>query len=205
MGLKAAFSFTLGQSRQQGPPTGDSLMSDATIFINWTPFEMQTRTSNLSEDSSCASKHSIQIGGKASISGGKGGGAGTSELLLHLKSGKVRVSKQLIHWGRVTYICVNKTIIGSDNGLPPGRCEAIIWTNAGILLIWTLGTNFSEILNKIHTFLFNKMHLKMPSVKWHQFCLRLNAVNAYNFLRHDHVSLWESFIIDVNDQWFYPY
>ena len=43
---------------------------------------MQTRTSNLSEDSSCASKHSIQIGGKASISGSKGGGAGASELLL---------------------------------------------------------------------------------------------------------------------------
>ena len=28
----------------------------------------------------------------------------------------------LTHWGRVTHICVNKlTIIGSDNGLSPGR------------------------------------------------------------------------------------
>ena len=25
------------------------------------------------------------------------------------------------------------TIIGSDNGLSPGRRQAIIWTNAGIL------------------------------------------------------------------------
>ena len=44
--------------------------------------------------------------------------------------------KYLTHWGRVTHICVGKpTIIGSDNGLSPGRRQAIIWTNAGILLI----------------------------------------------------------------------
>ena len=41
-------------------------------------------------------------------------------------------------------------IIGSDNGLSPGRRQAIIWTNAGILLIETLGTNSSEILFDIH-------------------------------------------------------
>ena len=29
----------------------------------------------------------------------------------------------------------------SDNGLSPGRCQAIIWTNAGIFLIQPLGTN----------------------------------------------------------------
>ena len=39
-------------------------------------------------------------------------------------------------WGRVTYICVgNQTIIGSDNGLSPGRRQAITWTNVAILLI----------------------------------------------------------------------
>ena len=59
----------------------------------------------------------------------------------------------LTHWGRVTHICVSKlTIIGSDNGLSPGRCQAIIWTNAGILLIGPLGTKFNEISIKIHTF-----------------------------------------------------
>ena len=53
----------------------------------------------------------------------------------------------LTHWRRVTHICVNKlTTIVSDNGLSPGRCQAIIWTNAGILLIWPLG-NFGEIRN----------------------------------------------------------
>ena len=52
----------------------------------------------------------------------------------------------LTHWGRVTHIYVTKlTIIGSDNGLSPGRRQAIIWTNAGILFFRTLGINFSEI------------------------------------------------------------
>ena len=42
----------------------------------------------------------------------------------------------LTHWGRATHVCVGKlTIIGSDNGLSPGRRQAIIWTIAGILLI----------------------------------------------------------------------
>ena len=68
---------------------------------------------------------------------------------------------ELTHWGRVTHICVSKLIInGSDKGLSPGRRQAIIWTNAGILLIGPLGTSFSEILIKIHTFSFKKMHLK---------------------------------------------
>ena len=78
----------------------------------------------------------------------------------------------LTHWGRVTHMCVSKlTIIDSDNGLSPGRRQAIIWTNAGILLIGPLGTNFSEILNKIYTFSFKKMYLKMLSGKLQPFCL----------------------------------
>ena len=84
----------------------------------------------------------------------------------------------LTHWGRVTHICVVKlTINGSDNGLSPGRRQAIIWTNAGILLIGPLGTSFIEILIGIQTFSFKKMHLKMSSVKWHPFCLGLNVLN----------------------------
>ena len=70
----------------------------------------------------------------------------------------------LTHWGQVMHICVSKlTIIGSDNGLSPSRRQAIIWTNAGILLIRPSGTNFSEILIKIEVFSFKKMHLKMSS------------------------------------------
>ena len=84
----------------------------------------------------------------------------------------------LTHWGRVTHICFNKlTIIGSDNGLSPGRRQAIIWTNAGILLIRTLGTYFNEILIEIHTVSFKEMRLKMSSGKWRPFCLGLNVLN----------------------------
>ena len=82
----------------------------------------------------------------------------------------------------MTHICVgNLTIIGPDNGLSPGRRQAIIWTNAGILLIGSWGTNFSEILSEIHIFSFNKMHLEMLSGKCRPFCLGLNVLK--NFLR----------------------
>ena len=85
----------------------------------------------------------------------------------------------LTHWGRVTHICVGKiTIIDSDNGLSPGRRQAIIWTNAGILLIGPLGTNFNEILIGIQTFSFKTRHLKMLSAKWRPFCLGLNVLNV---------------------------
>ena len=83
----------------------------------------------------------------------------------------------LTHWGWVTHICVSKlTIIGSDNGLSPGRRQAIIWTNGGILLIGPLKTNFSEIFIEIHKFSFTKMHLKMSSGKWRPFCPGLNVL-----------------------------
>ena len=92
---------------------------------------------------------------------------------------KERFEQSLTHWGRVTHICVDKlTIIGSDKGLSPGRRQAIIWTNAGILLIGPLGTNFSEILIVIETFSFKKKHLKMLSGKCRPFCLGLNVLNA---------------------------
>ena len=83
----------------------------------------------------------------------------------------------LTHWGRVTHICVGKlTAIGSDNGLSPGRRQAIICTNDGILLIRTLGTNFNEILSEIHSFSFKKTHLKMSSAKWRLSRLGLNEL-----------------------------
>ena len=79
----------------------------------------------------------------------------------------------------MTHICVSKlTIIGSANGLSPGRRHAIIWTNARILLIGPLGTNFSEILIGIQTFSFKKMHLKMSSAKRRPFCLGLNVLSV---------------------------
>ena len=87
------------------------------------------------------------------------------------------VLHNLTHWGRATHICVGKlTTIGSDNGLSPERRQAIIWTNDGILLIGSWGTNFSEILIGIQTFWIKKMHLKMSSAKWRPSCLGLNVL-----------------------------
>ena len=77
------------------------------------------------------------------------------------------------------------TIIGPDNGLSPGRRQAIILTNAGILLIGTLRTNFNEILIGIHAFKFKKMRLKMSSAKWRPFCLGLNVIDQQISPRHD--------------------
>ena len=55
------------------------------------------------------------------------------------------------HWGRVTHTYVGTHIItGSDNGLSPGRRQAITWTNVGILLFGPLGTYFSKILFELH-------------------------------------------------------
>ena len=83
----------------------------------------------------------------------------------------------LTHWGGETHIYVSKlTVIGSNNVLSPGRRRAIIWTNAGILLIGPLETDFSEILIEIHTFSFKKMYLKMSSGKWRPLCLSLNVL-----------------------------
>ena len=125
----------------------------------------------------------------------------------HLKTGQTRwlnerqlhdrarashhtLSNALTHWGRVTHICVgNLTIIGSDNGLSPGRRQAITWTNVGILLIGPLGTNFSEMLIEIHAFSFRKIHLKMSSGKWRPFCLGLNVLIG-SALRHIYPFIW---------------
>ena len=90
-----------------------------------------------------------------------------------------RCGIDLTHWGQVRHICISKlTIIGSDNGLSPTRRQAIIWTNAGILLIGPLGTNFIEILIAMQTFSFKKTHLKMLSGKRRSFCLGLNVLKV---------------------------
>ena len=115
----------------------------------------------------------------------------------------------------MTHICVSRlNIIGSDNGLPPGRRQAIIWTNAGLLLTGPLATNFSEILIEIIIFSFNKMRLKVSSAKWRPFCPGLNVLkesrpsaghvqatcidtyiarSQYKVLSHDDVIKWKHF------------
>ena len=79
------------------------------------------------------------------------------------------------------HTCFSKlTIIGSDHGLAPGRCQNIIRANAEILLIRTLGTNFNEIFSEIHTFSLKKMHLKKSSAKWQSSRLGLSVLTLYH-------------------------
>ena len=61
----------------------------------------------------------------------------------------------------------NYTIIGSDNGLSPGRHQAIICTNTGIFLIKPLGTYFGQLkaLN-INLFLSKQIPLQV-SISWY--------------------------------------
>ena len=92
----------------------------------------------------------------------------------------------LTHWSQVTHIGVIKlTIIGSDNGLSPSWCQAIIWTNAILLPLGTSGANFSEIFSELHAFSFEKVHLQMLPAKWRQLCLGLNVLQK-------HPDLWRS-------------
>ena len=106
----------------------------------------------------------------------------------------------------MTHICVgNLTIIGPDNGLSPGRRQAIIRTNAGILLIEPLRTNFSEILFGIQTFSFKKLHLKMSSAKWRPFCLGLNVLTHWGLMmpyHRIHHGSWSALVQAVACHWF---
>ena len=103
----------------------------------------------------------------------------------------------------MTHICAgNLTITGSDNGLSPGRRQAMIWTNAGILSIGPLGTNFCfhsdmKFQSEFKHFSFKKMHFKVSSAKWRPFYLGLNGFNVssvdYDRCRND-----------VNIPWCHP-
>ena len=81
--------------------------------------------------------------------------------------------------------------------MSPGQRQGIIWTNAGILLIWPLETNFSEILLEVIRVSFKKMRLKVSSAKWWPFCLGLNVI-GWHWLsgisrEHDDVIKWKHF------------
>ena len=112
----------------------------------------------------------------------------------------------LTRWWRVTHICARRpTIIGSDNGLAPTRRQAIIWTNAGIMLIGSFGTKSSEILIEIRTFSFRKMNFKMSSANWRWHpqlfyvlmavycCLQQHFFIEWKYLHHQ--GLWSDIVL----------
>ena len=58
---------------------------------------------------------------------------------------------------------LKRTIVDSGNGLSTVRRQAITWSNAGLLSIGLVGTNFSEI--SIGILSIKEMHFKMSSGK----------------------------------------
>ena len=79
------------------------------------------------------------------------------------------------HLTRVTHICFSKlTTICSDNCFRlDGAIWTIIWTNAGMLLIGPLGTNFSEIFIHFHS---RKCFYKCSLRNGGHFCVGLNVL-----------------------------
>ena len=70
------------------------------------------------------------------------------------------------------------TIIGSDNGLSPGRRQAIIWTNEYWNIVnWALRNKRQWSLNRNGYIFVKNMHLKTSSGKWRPICLSLNVLN----------------------------
>ena len=76
--------------------------------------------------------------------------------------------------------------------------QAIIWTSAGILSIWPIGTNFSEISIDIDIFSFKKIHLKMSSAKCQSFCLILNVLVSTKHLKQQ-IMLSSIYLVPVGN------
>ena len=73
----------------------------------------------------------------------------------------------------------NLPIIGSDNGLSPGRRQAIIWTNAR-----PLGTKFNEILIEILENVFASVIWEMAAI-----LSRSQCVNQYTGNSRDSIAV----------------
>ena len=131
----------------------------------------------------------------------------------------------LMHWGPkkmwvilqtfldafpwISLVCVNLLWPSSDNGLSPFWCQAIIWTNADMLLIGPLWRNFSEIRIKVHQFLFRKMCLKMLSAKWRPLFSGLSMLKVDRLAWHNVFTVISSlewslsdFVSGMITQWF---
>ena len=69
--------------------------------------------------------------------------------ILHYSDTLLSGLLSLTNWGWVMHKCISRlTIIGSDNGLLPDRCQAIIWKKCWNITDWTLGNTLQWNLNK---------------------------------------------------------
>ena len=87
-------------------------------------------------------------------------------------------------------------IIGSDNGLSPGRRQPIIWRNVHILSIGPLQTNVIEILVGVHKFSFKKFYLKMSSAKWRPLFLGFHVLRNSSCIMLHHWHFCELYVMD---------
>ena len=87
--------------------------------------------------------------------------------------------RKLTRWGRVTHICVGKlTIIGSDNGLSPGRYSHYL-NQCWNIVNWTLRNKFQWNFNRNSNIFIYENRMKISSAKWRSFCPCLNVLTHY--------------------------
>ena len=84
----------------------------------------------------------------------------------------------------MTHICVSKlSTIGSNYDLSPARRKAIISTNAGILLIWTIRTNFNENVNRNSYIFSHENPFENVVCELRPFCLGLNVLTKCTIMK----------------------
>ena len=99
--------------------------------------------------------------------------------------------------------------INSSPSLPisPGRHQAIIWTNAGVLLIGPLGTNFNGILIDSHAFSFKKWfwkcHLWIAGILSREGWVEGNPCCLVVQEQHDKISRSDIYIRAIH--WYHQY
>ena len=105
----------------------------------------------------------------------------------------------------MTHIYVGKlTTIGPDNGLSPGWYQAITWTNAGTLLIQSLGTNSSGILSNIYMFIqenaFENVVCGIASILSRPQCETWNTVHEviWHVLEHKSIITNQALLVKRN-------
>ena len=111
-----------------------------------------------------------------------------------------------IPWGPMTHICVGKlTTIGSDNGLSPGRRQAIILTSAIILLMGLLNWKYLQSKHSdlprhwkfnIHIYIYIYMIVELL------YPANTNAHIAWNLLTKR--TFYKVFLFTVHDTTTFP-
>ena len=108
----------------------------------------------------------------------------------------------LTHWGRVEHICIsNLAITGSDNGLSPGRRQAITRTNAGLgnKLQWNLNRNWYIFIQENA---FESVLCETAAILSRPQCVKRYVMKFDCFLQHMSTSCWSHPVgPTVHQQW----